>query len=409
LTISKVISWNAASRVSSLVLNFLLVLAVSRSLGPVVKGETTLWITLIFIGVFTSNITGGFALLNYLKNQSPTQALLPAYVWALMACAGLSLVSGVLLHRSWQFILHIFLLSSFSSFSSTHQSLLLNNQRYASFNMLTFFQPLIHFTVLSLFFYVLNWKNFHAFVVALYAAVLTHFGLSFTLVWKSKEGYVPFSLSVLRNLVANGFPFQLAELLQLLHLRLYFFLLAEYGEGGLYRLGIYSVGISILESIWIFPRSVATVNFAETIKQPLPLNTMRWLRISLVVSFAMLLVIFALPVQVYAWVFGEGFLYVKYAVKYLFPGMGWYVLVLVLASYYLAKKSYYLLYAVHLSGILVSVLFCYLLIPRYEMSGAGLAATISFASSATFLLAYFLKTENISPKEIIPKRSDFVF
>jgi O-antigen/teichoic acid export membrane protein len=408
LALHKIISWNAASRLLSVLFNFLVVLAVSRSLGPVAKGETTLWITVIFIGVFASNIAGGFALINYLKKNIGTKVLLSTYVWSLIACAFVALATHLISNREWHFALHIFVLAAFSSFASANQTLLLSKHHFKAFNFLIFWQPFLLFLSLILMLYVFQTKSIESFLVALYISVLLSFLMSFLFILKSEKTVGSFSLKTLKEVTINGFPFQLAELMQLLHLRLYFFLLAGYDEGGLYRLGVYSVGISILESVWIFSRSVATVNFAATVKHPSALDTLRWLRLSLVFSLIALTAIFAVPKEVYAWVFGEGFLYVKYAVKYLFPGIGFYVFVLVLGSYFMGKEKYFFMSLVHVLGIIISILLCYFLIPDYEMSGAGLAASISFAVSAASVLFYFLQTEKIAIYELLPKKQDFI-
>lgn len=403
----KIISWNVAARLLSALFNFLVVLAVSRSLGPVAKGETTLWITLIFIGVFASNISAGFALLNYLKKNIRANVLLPSYVWSIAVCGLVAICSCFFLNREWHFGLHIWVLATVSSFTSANQTLLLSRQHFKAFNFLVFCQAFWLLLSLVLLLYVFHSKNIDSFLIALYISVLSSFLISFILILKHQIAVGAFSWKELKEITLNGFPFQLAELLQLLHLRLYFFLLAGSNESGLYQLGIYSVGISILESVWIFSRSVATVNFAATVKHPSAADTLRWLRLSLLFSLFALTAVFAVPKEVYAWVFGEGFLYVKYSVKYLFPGIGFYVFVLVLGSYFMGKERYLFMSAVHVLGIIVSVVLCYFLIPDYEMSGAGLAASISFAAAAAMVLFYFLQTEKISLRELMLKKSDF--
>lgn len=397
------------ARLVSVAFNFLVVLSVSRSLGPVAKGETTLWITTIFIGVFASNIAGGYALANYLKRNENAPVLIPAYVWSLLASAVFSLMACTALGRATGFATHLFILTALSSFTSVHQTLLLSNFRFKGFNFLFFVQPFILWLVLAFGLYVFEIKTIQSFVTALYISVGITFLLSLSAIFKSGNSSFAFSFFHLKRILRNGFPFQLAELLQLLHLRLYFFFLAGFDESGLYKLGLYSVGISILESVWIFSRSVATINFAATIKSPSATNTLRWLRISLLFSFIALIAIFAVPIKVYGWVFGEGFLYVKYSVKYLFPGIGFYVIVLVLGSHFMGKEKYSLMSTIHLIGIAVSLLLCKLWIPDYKMSGAGMAATVSFAISSLLVLFYFFKTENFSWRNLVVKKEDFKF
>lgn len=384
-------------------------LAVSRSLGPVLKGETTIWITTIFIGVFASNIAGGYSLVNFFKRNEDSAVFTSVYIWSILSCFTFATIACIFLQRDFAFGLHIFILSLLSGLSSFHQTALLSKSRFQAFNFLFFLQPFVLLTVLSVLLYLFQYKTFKAFVVALYASILVSYIISLILLMKSERITLSFSFIKLKAMLANGFPFQVAELLQLLHLRLYFFLLASNNDGGLYSLGIYSVGISILESVWFFPRSVATINFAATAKKPSAANTLRWLRLSLVFSFAALVLIFLIPKEVYAFVFGNAFLYVKYSVKYLFPGIGLYVIVLVLGSHLMGEEKYTAMSIIHFTGIVISLFFCKVWIPHYEMSGAGLAATVSFAAAAVIILAYFFKTEKFSLNDLVPKWSDFKF
>ncbi|MCO5281713.1 MAG: hypothetical protein M9931_11775 [Chitinophagales bacterium] len=409
MALHKVISWNAAARLLSLLFNFLVVLAVSRSLGPILKGETTIWITTIFIGVFASNIVGGLSLVNFLKRNEESSVFTATYIWSLFSCLIFAFIACAFLHRNFAFCLNIFFLTFLSSLFSFHQTALLGKSRFRAFNFVFFLQPFVLWTVLFVLLYLFQYKTFNAFVIALYSSFVASYFISLMMLLKSEKITFSFSFNKFKAMLANGFPFQAAELLQLLHLRLYFFLLAGFNEGGLYNLGIYSVGISILESVWVFPRSVATINFAATAKNPSAANTLRWLRLSLLCSFIALLLIFSVPTELYALVFGDGFLYVKYAVKYLFPGIGLYVIVLVLGSHLMAEEKYKAMSVIHSTGIAVSLLLCRIWIPHYEMSGAGLAATVSFAAAAAMILVYFLKIEKFSLSDLIPKWSDFKF
>ncbi|MCS6820125.1 MAG: hypothetical protein RMJ53_08470 [Chitinophagales bacterium] len=402
------IAWNAAARYISLCCNFFIVLAVSRSLGPVAKGESTIWITSVFTIVFAANVAGGMSLVTILKKEPETPVLFSSYIWALICALIIVPPITFFLNRDWRFGIYIISISLMSAFVAIHQNILFSNQRYKQYNILNFAQPALLAALLFFQLYWLQKKDFTSFIHAYFGSVVFTLILSIYYITKIKNKLFSITLKPLGKMLSKGFFYQFAELLQLLHLRLYFYILAGYGEGGLYRLGIYSVGISILEAVWILPRSAATINFAATLKKADISTTFRWLRQSLFISFVFLVAIFLLPVEVYGEVFGEGFLYVKYAVKYLFPGTGIYVFVIVLGSYLMAKEKYSVMIAIHLLGILVSVTLCSVWAPQYEMSGAGMAATVSFALSSLFIVMYFIVNENIRWRDFLIKRSDLI-
>ena len=196
--------------------------------------------------------------------------------------------------------------------------------------------------------------------------------------------------------------FQLVEILQLLNLRYYFFQLGL--QQGSQYLGIYSIGISILEAVWIIPRGIATVHYVNTansseVKQE-AVRTISLLKVSFALCAIALLAIYLVPQQVYTYVFGPGFSTVKHSMRYLFPGILVYSIWIVLSSFYFGIGKYKQLLVSNLAGVAAIVLFSSVLIPPYVMSGAGLAATLSFAVAALLLQVLFMVDNKISQSKL---------
>jgi len=185
--------------------------------------------------------------------------------------------------------------------------------------------------------------------------------------------------------------YQLAEILQLVNLRYYFYQLGL--QQGVQYLGVFSIGISILESVWIIPRSIATVHYVSTSNsRELPgeaERTFRLIKWSLALCAAALVVIFVVPSSIYIFVFGPGFADVKHSMRFLFPGILIYSVPLVIGSFYLGIGKYKPLIIANLSGAATLIVFSFILIPKYVMSGAGLAASISFAVTSVVLFGIF--------------------
>ncbi len=373
---------------------------ISRSLGPALKGETTLIVTTIFIIMFCANLVGGYALVNIIHNEKADAVLLPSYLWSVLI-AFFSFIAITLVPSGIQhYALHISLLALISSITGAHQVILMSRNKYNEHNFLVVVPVVLNFIFLAFAFYLLGKKSIETFFAAMYFAFSLNLMLSaFFIRHLPDVKQYNFSFSNFRTVLNSGLRFQSVELLQLLHLRLYFFLLISFTENGFYNLGVYSVGIAILEAIWIVGRGVATMNYAATVKFPSVDFTLKYLRITLLISAIGLLAVFAIPVEWYAYIFGGGFTYVKYSVKYLFPGIGLYCFVLVLGSYLMGIEKYKVMMAIHIIGILVSSGLCVLWIPKYEMSGAGLAATVSFAVTALICVIVFVRETKIGIAE----------
>jgi len=375
---------------------------ISRSLGPALKGETTLIVTTIFIITFCANLVGGYALVNIIHKEKADAVLLPSYLWsvliAIISFVVIKLVPSGIEHYAF----HISLLALLSSVTGAHQVILMSRNKYNEHNILVFAPVILNFVFLALAFYLFSQKSIETFFGAMYFASSLNLLLSIFFIRHLPDvKQLDFALANFRTVIRLGIRFQSVELLQLLHLRLYFFLLIAFTENGFYNLGVYSVGIAILEAIWIVGRGVATMNYAATVKSPSVDFTMKYLRITLLLSAIGLVAVFAIPIEWYAYIFGEGFTYVKYSVKYLFPGIGLYCFVLVLGSYLMGIEKYKAMMAIHIIGIVVSSGLCVLWIPKYEMSGAGLAATVSFAVAALMSVIFFLRETKIGIAQFI--------
>ena len=80
--------------------------------------------------------------------------------------------------------------------------------------------------------------------------------------------------------------------------------------------------------------------------------------------------------------------------RFLFPGILVYSIPIVISSFYFGIGKYKPLIVANAVGALTLIIFSFILIPKYVMSGAGLAASISFAVASLSLFVFFV----IEPK-----------
>jgi O-antigen/teichoic acid export membrane protein len=114
------------------------------------------------------------------------------------------------------------------------------------------------------------------------------------------------------------------------------------------------------------------------------------------------LLVFLLPTQLYVFVFGEGFSAVKHSIRFLFPGIFIYSIPLVLSSFYFGIGKYKPLLVSNAAGAITMVMLSLFLLPRYVLSGAGLAATCSFTVAAIVLSFFFFKNYPFQVSELLP-------
>lgn len=388
------------TRAASTVINFLIALLIARHAGPAIKGEVTLLITTIYFFIFFSNILGGQALVYLIPRNKIELLIIPAYVWS----AVISLIGFVFLkYTPLVDVVHvpsIALLSFLSSIISIHQTILLAKRQITNANLVQVIPLTTQLAGVLACYYFLDIHDAYAYIYASLGAYLLGAVISFffvrTLV-RFNNFTQHFNWKELKEPICYGLLFQLVEILQLLNLRYYFFQLGL--QQGPQYLGIYSIGISILEAVWIIPRSIATVHYVNTansteVKQEAE-RTVQLLKMSLVLCAAALFIIFIIPQQIYTFVFGEGFKDVKHSMRFLFPGILIYSIWIVISSFYFGIGKYKPLIVSNTMGVASLLVFSQLLIPEYVMSGAGLAATLSFTVAALALLAFFITEQRI--------------
>lgn len=393
------IFFTAFARAGSTFFNFLIALLIARFSGPEVKGEVTLFITTSWFFIFFSNVLGGHALVYLLQRGNTTLLVFPAYLWSLLiSLLGFGFLHVASLLYAEQIPL-VAVVSFLSAVVSIHQTLLLSNQQIVAANVLTLL-PLLLQTAGVVYCY-LTAKTFgvEVYTYSTLTAYLLTLPVSIWLVRKNlslRYFLQNFRWHEVKSSFLYGLQFQLVEVLQLLNLRLYFFQLGL--QQGSRYLGIFSVGISVLESVWLIPRSIATVHYVNTSQakevEREAERTVSLMKFNFLLVTTALLVLALVPADWFAIVFGESFGKIKHATRFLYPGIWLYSFWMVMSGFYFGTAQYKPLMISSLAGSVVLAACSAYLLPVYVMSGAGLAATLGMGTATTVLLAFFFTRQN---------------
>lgn len=399
-------------RILSTVSNFLIALLLSRFLGPKVKGEATIMLTTITFLVFFCSFVGGQALVYLVPRFRVERLIIPAYIWTILV-AGIAYILIRHFHVfTWRRSLNICLLSALASASNIHGAVLLAKREIRRYNIV-FLLPVV-LTLIGLIIHVLifHQQDIYAYLYPLYLAYAASAILSFFYCYRFIS-WRP-SAEVFDDLDSSfkyGLGYQIFELLQLLLFRLYFYLL--YHIQGVSDLGLFSIGVSMLEVAWILGRSVSVIHYSDFSNHDnerlAVQQTLRYLKVVFLASALVLFVIGILPVGFYSFFFGQSFMYVKYQVKWLYPGILMYNLMLVIQSIYLSRAAYGRLIFAQLLALISSIALCYTLIPRYYYSGASAAASVGFTICGILMLAIFMKDYGIAISGLLIDREDVLF
>lgn len=384
-----------ATRTISTVLNFAIALAVARHLGPGSKGITTLIVTTLTIIQFASNVMGGHSLVYLIPRIEIEKVIRQSYFFSItvsMLSAPVMLILGIMPKTK---LLLVSMTGVFYAMSTIHYSLLLGRKKISRANIIMLMPIALQTLGIGIGFYVLNLNSIDTFLYTLLVAHFLTLLISFIVTPIRWDEVIKSKVTINDTLLVLklGARYQLVELLQLLNLRLYFYILAA--RQGNAALGVYSIGISILETVWIIPRSISTLQYISTSNsEELSSSynqTVKLLKHSIISTGILLITIMMVPGEWYAAIFGEGFKDIKHAVRFLSPGIWVYNIVLILSSYFQGTGNYKPLLVSHTVGLFILSIASAAFIPSYYMSGAGLAATLSFSSSAAMIMFYYFR------------------
>lgn len=130
---------------------------------------------------------------------------------------------------------------------------------------------------------------------------------------------------------------------------------------------------------------------------------------TLLISMALLVVMVLLPPSFYVFIFGDGFSDVAKVIRSLAPGILFFNIALIVEHYFSGTGKYHINTIASLVGLVVAVIFFSILIPAYGMIGAGLATSISYFTTAVFVIVYFIKESKMKWWALFPMKSDLKY
>ena len=400
-----------ATNFVSALLNLLIAVVISQTLGAHVKGEQSIILTNIVIILLFNNIIGGATLVYIVPRFNNRKVLLYSYIWAFIVCFGAFLVTRMIPGLNHELLLHTFILTFISALAAANTMILLGKEKILAKNAVHILQVLSVAVFLVFAIFVLHIENIHAYIYALYFGYGSSLMLSVILLakhWGAGQQITDIKEPLIPGMFRYGFFNQLSHITQMLSLRLsYYLLLIFYGNESV---GIYSVAVAIIESVWLISKSIATVQYARitnSTDEAYNLRlTVKLLRSSLLFSVLMIIGLSILPVSFFRFLFGEEFGPVKQIILLLIPGVFFYNFYLIPGHYFSGKGKYHINTVASAIGLLVTLTLSLLLIPLYDFYGAAMAGTASFIATSAYAFLVFRKISGFPLKEFFPGRGD---
>jgi len=380
----------------SALLNFAIIIAVSRYLGPEGKGEQGLFLaTIAYILVFSHLASGALV---FLSPRYPIGLLIfPAYLWSVITGAFAYVFLIFFYSPQAEYALELSLLAVLGAFSSINSGILIGRECIKRANLVALIQPVLTLIILLMLFNLAE-KSSYMYLIALFASYFASMllGLVYLNLLPKEEAlfeeYYNWKKVMIR-MFSLGFMNQTAHILQITSFRLsYYWLEKAHGNAAV---GVYSNASSLAESIWLIAKSISLVQYARIANsQDTDASrafTIKLSRMTLWLTFVLLLPLVILPSSFYTWLFGNGFELVKRTIVFLSPGTLVYSLSLIFGHYFSGRGLYKNNALASLLGLMAAICGFYLLIPKYATTGTAIAASLSYIITASSVIFLFYK------------------
>lgn len=307
---------------------------------------------------------------------------------------------------AWLVLLMTFIYS-LHEFNLNHY---LGKEKVATYNWLFLIQILTQVSMMAVLIFGLNIRT----AKALLYSQLSGYSLSTLIGWVllfptlRKEGKEPLKSSF-KELFHYGAFMQLSTLVSTLNKRLSLYLLKT--NCSEQQIGVYALGTQVTEGVNIIGQSIGLVEFSALSnteqKQRASVLTMRFMKLSVLLTFTALLIICLLPTAFYEWLFSGEFAGIRPVILLMSPGIVFFSAHTVLFNYFSGTgKPKYNLYA-SLIGLGVTLISAFILIPALGILGAAITTTLTYTALFVYQWIVFRKHTNCRLYQLIPNREDW--
>ena len=421
-TFVKNTSLTLLARILVFPLNTAVSIILARLLGPEGKGIYTLATLLPMLIVTFANLGIGPATVYYVaQRRYPRQKILGNNIMFALVIGTLGVLGGLivtLFFRQSIFpgVVQTYLLIALALIPGNLlftylQHILLGAQRFKEYNLVTIFRALFFLAFIVIGLWGLRAGVGGAIVAGALAWLLTDVIL---FVWAKRiAGGISFKLNLayLKRASIYGLQAHLGNILAFLNYRIDMFLVNGFLNPA--EVGFYSIGVSLAEKLWLISQTASIVLFpraaGETDEQrrkeftPLVARTVLWgtalgaLALALVSHWIVLLL------------YSEAFLPSVRPLQILLVGIVALSVARVLASDIAGRGRPILNTYVSVAALGTNVILNLIWIPRYGITGAAWASTVSYSLTlVTRLYLYCRLSGNPWTKVLLPQRGDWV-
>ena len=406
------------TRVLNLLIGFITMLMGTKVLGPAEWGIgfTVLTdVTFMLIGV---EFLAGSGLVYFTPRKKLSTLMAVSYSWIALVMGFYVLLFWILSHYPVTFdriVPHGYegitlLLTFVYSFHNFNLNVFLGKEKVSTFNWVFLLQIFVQVCSMALFIFVFGILDARAFVYSLLCGYSIAFVVGFVLMIRmfNRDGREPF-LPTAKEMLKYGYVIQLSTLVSTLNRRMSVYLIRQHCTED--AVGVYGAGTQVGEGLKVFGQSVAMVQFSRlsnlSDKKEIVSLTIKFLKITIVLTFIALLVVMCLPVGFFEWLFTDAFGQVKQIILLMSPGILFLSGHMIFTHYFSGTGiPKYNLYA-SLVGLAVTLPATFILIPMMGILGAAISFSCTYAAIVLYQCFVFRRISGIKAKDLLLTKDDW--
>lgn len=385
--------------------NLITIVIITKLFEKEGRGEVALFVANMTLIIHFTSIVGGSAIAYLAPKSNRSSLIIPSYLWSIL----MTVLGGFLLFYlnkiSTNQLIPILAITILNSFNNVNLMLLLGKEKVHRHNYLALFQPIILLFGLGSTFFLYE-KNMELYYQILFLSMAITFILSFISVLQLRNNNKP--KASLKEVFNFGIKAQGANIAQFLNYRLCYYYIGSNAE-----LGIYANAISLAEGLWIFSRSLATVQYSKAIntesQEENATISLSFVKLSFLGTLAGVLLLVVIPSDFYTLLFDKDFASLPKLFILMSPGIIAIALAGNLSAYFggIGKFEHSLYSSV--IGLVATIVGCYTLVANQSIQGACLTTSISYSLLTLYLVVVFFRTNKFQLRRILITKSDLSY
>lgn len=375
-----------------LILNFAIVWLSARLWGAEGKGAIAIFIANLGMIAIVGNIFTSSSVSYFLSRTKLSKLTTNAYIWVVLV----SMIATLLFagyNVSKTLTIPLFVISTLLGLIAFHSAVFIGDQQIFNYNLIAFLQPLLLLIGILVLYFIAPSLGYYSYF---YAQLISLFILLIISVVIRRRRFdkvaFDFDTKVIKDSFHFGWQVELSSLLQFLNYRFSMYALERLSDLG--KVGIFSIGVQVMEAIWIFSKSISLVQYSNVLKLGDTLKarktTEKMSFVSFMISIFCILIAVSLPEYVYTYIFGADFVGLKKVILILSPGTLAIAVSNVFGNYFSAIGKLDVLIYKSAIGLFFTVVLALLLIPKFNIIGAATVNTVSYIVSSLVIMIVYL-------------------